>query len=45
MRFGKLNVRDLYRPPSPTRVARELTKYRLDLLGVREVKWEKGGTV
>jgi exonuclease III len=45
MRFDRWNVRGLYRSPSPTRVARELTNYKLDLEAVQEVKWEKGGTV
>jgi hypothetical protein len=26
-------------------VVRELAKYTLDLLGVQEVRWDKGGTV
>ena len=26
-------------------VVRKLGKYKLDLVGVHEVKWEKGGTV
>jgi hypothetical protein len=26
-------------------VARELAKYKLDLVGVQEVRWDKGGTV
>ena len=25
-------------------VSRELVKYRLDLMGVQEVSWDKGGT-
>jgi hypothetical protein len=25
--------------------ARELARYKLDLVGVQEVRWEKGGTV
>jgi hypothetical protein len=25
-------------------VARELEKYKLDFVGVQEVRWEKGGT-
>jgi hypothetical protein len=25
-------------------VARELGKYKLDLLGIQEVRWDKGGT-
>jgi hypothetical protein len=40
MRFGTWNVRSLYR----TTVVRELGKYKLDLVGVHEVRWEKGGT-
>jgi hypothetical protein len=28
-----------------TTVARELGKYKLDLVGVQEVRWKKGGTV
>jgi hypothetical protein len=27
-----------------TSVARELGKYKIDLVGVQEVRWEKGGT-
>jgi hypothetical protein len=26
-------------------VARELARYKLDLVGVHEVRWDKGGTV
>jgi hypothetical protein len=26
-------------------VARELVRYKLDLVGVQEVRWDKGGTV
>jgi hypothetical protein len=26
-------------------VTRELARYRLDLVGVQEVRWDKGGTV
>jgi hypothetical protein len=26
-------------------VARELARYKLDLVGVQEVTWDKGGTV
>jgi hypothetical protein len=29
---------------SLTTVVRELEKYELDLVGVQEVRWEKGGT-
>jgi exonuclease III len=44
MRFGTWNVRSLYRSGSLKTVARELGKYRLDLVGVQEVRWDKGGT-
>jgi hypothetical protein len=30
---------------SLTAVARELARYKLNLLGVQEAKWERGGTV
>jgi hypothetical protein len=35
----------MYRPGSLTTVARELAKYKLDLVGVQEVRWDKEGTV
>jgi hypothetical protein len=38
------NVRSLYRSGSLKTVARELGKYKLDLEGVQEVRWDKGGT-
>jgi exonuclease III len=44
MRFGTWNVRSLYTSGSLQTVARELEKYRLDLVGVQEVRWDKGGT-
>jgi exonuclease III len=44
MRFGTWNVTSLCRIGSLTTVARELGKYKLDLVGVQEVRWEKGGT-
>jgi exonuclease III len=44
MRFGTWNVRSLYRIGSLTTVVRELGKYKLDLVGVQEVRWETGGT-
>jgi exonuclease III len=45
MRFGTWNVRSLYRSGSLMTVARELARYKLDLVGVQEVWWDKGGTV
>jgi exonuclease III len=44
MRFGTWNVRSLYRAGSLKTVARELGKYKLDLVDVQEVRWEKEGT-
>jgi exonuclease III len=43
MRFGTWNVRH-YRIGSLTTVAREFGKYKLDLMGVQDVRWEKGDT-
>ena len=45
VRFGTWNVRSLYWAGSLTAAARELAIYKLDLLGVQEVRWDKGGTV
>jgi hypothetical protein len=45
MRFGAWNVRSLYRSGLLMTAARELGSYKLDLLGIQEVRWDKGGTV
>jgi hypothetical protein len=45
MRFGSWNFRGLYRPGSSTTAAREITRYKLDLVDVQEVSWDKWGTV
>jgi len=45
MRFGTLNVRSPYRARSLTIAARELARCKLDLVGVLEVRWHKGGRV
>jgi hypothetical protein len=45
LRFGIWNVRNLYRSSYLTTAARELAKYKLDLVGAPEVKWDKGGAV
>ena len=45
MRFGTWNVHSLYSAGSLTAAARELARYKLDLMGVQEVRWDKGGTV
>jgi exonuclease III len=44
MRFGLWNVKSLYRAGSLMTVSKELSKYKLDLVGVQEVRWEGGGT-
>jgi hypothetical protein len=45
MRFGTWNVSRLYRVASLRAAARELSKYKLDLLGVQIVRWDNRGTV
>jgi len=45
MRSGIWKVRSLYRSGSLTTVARELARYKLDLVGVQEARWGKGETV
>jgi hypothetical protein len=44
MRLGTCNVRGLYRTGSLVTASKELSKYKLDLVGVQEVRWEGGGT-
>jgi hypothetical protein len=43
MRFGTWNVRSLHRAGSLMTVASEISKYKLDLVGV-QVRWGRGGT-
>jgi exonuclease III len=45
MRFGTWNVTSHYRSGSLTAAARESARYKLDLVGVQEVRLDKGGTV
>jgi len=45
MKLGTWNVRSIYRAGSLKAAARELGRYKLDVLGVQEVRWDKGGTV
>jgi exonuclease III len=44
MRFGTWNVRSLYRSGLLKTVAKKLGKYKLDLVDIQEVRWDKGGT-
>ena len=45
MRFGTWNDISLYRAGSLTAAATELARYKLDLVGVQEVSWDREGTV
>ena len=45
IRVGTWKVRSLYRAGSLRAAARELSRYKLDVVGVQEVRWDKGGTV
>jgi hypothetical protein len=44
VRFGLWNVRSLYRAKSLKSVSRELARYKLDSVGVQEVRWKGDGT-
>jgi len=44
-RFGTWNVRSLYNARSLTVAARKLGRYKLDLVGVQWVRWDKEGKV
>ena len=45
MKLGTCNVRSLYRAGSLKAAARELGRYKLDVVGVQVVRWDKGGKV
>jgi len=45
MRFGMWNVTSLYTVGSLMAAARELARFKLDFVGVQEVRWDKRGTV
>ena len=45
MKLGTWHVRSLYRAGSLKAAARELARYKLDVVGVQEVWWDKEGTV
>jgi exonuclease III len=44
MLFGTWNIRSLNKATSLVTVAKELSKYKLDLVGVQEVRWDRRGT-
>jgi hypothetical protein len=43
MRFGTWNVRSMYMAWPLRAVAEEISKYKLHLAGVQEVRWSGGG--
>jgi hypothetical protein len=43
MRFGIWDVENLYRAGSLMTVAKDISKYKLDLVGVQQVRWEPAG--
>jgi len=45
LKLGTWNVRSQYGSDSIKTVARELPRYKLDLVGVQEVRWDKGDTI
>jgi hypothetical protein len=44
MVLGMWNVRSLHRAGLLMTVAKEISKYKLDLVGLQEVRWDRGGT-
>jgi hypothetical protein len=44
MRFGTWNVISMYSAGSVRAVAEKISKYKLDLVEVQEVRWDRGGT-
>jgi exonuclease III len=44
MRFETWNTGSLYKIGSLVSVSKKLSKYKLDLVEVQEVRWEGGGT-
>jgi hypothetical protein len=41
MRSGTSNVKSMYRAGSLRAVAEEMPKYKLDLVGIQEVRWDR----
>jgi hypothetical protein len=44
MRFGTWYVRSMYRTGSLRAATEEISKSKLDLVGVHKVRWDGGGT-
>ena len=45
MKLGTWNVKSFYRAGSLKAAARELARYKLDVVGVQEARWDKEGAV
>ena len=45
IKLGTWNVRSLYRAGSLKAAASELARYKLDVVGIQKVRWDKEGTV
>jgi hypothetical protein len=43
MRFGTCNGRSMYRAGLLRAVAEAISRYKLDLVGIQEVRWNGGG--
>jgi hypothetical protein len=41
MRFGTWNVRSMYGAGLLRAVVEEISKYKLDLVGVKEIRWDR----
>jgi hypothetical protein len=41
MRFGMWNIRSVHRTGSLMTVVKEMPKYKLELMGVQEVRWDR----
>jgi hypothetical protein len=44
IRFGTWNVRSTYRAGSLRAVAEAISKCKIDLVGIQEIRWDGGGT-
>jgi hypothetical protein len=44
VRFSTWNVRIVYRAGSVMTLAKEISKSKLDLVGVQKVRWDRCGT-
>jgi hypothetical protein len=44
IRFGTWNVRSMYRAGSLRTVTEDVSRYKLHLVGVQEVRWDGSGT-